>query len=45
MGGIDLDAEEISKKREKEKRTVSFMIGIYCPKMCIKHKLEEIKKK
>lgn len=30
-----MDTEEISKKREKEKRTVSFMIGIYCHK---KHK-------
>lgn len=33
-----MDTEEISKKREKEKQTVRFMIGIYCRK---KHKTKD----
>lgn len=33
-----MDTEEISKKREKEKRTVRFMIGIYCRR---KHKTKD----
>lgn len=35
-----MDTEEISKKREKEKRTVRFMIGIYCRR---KHKTKDDK--